>query len=166
MENRNQNRINISAPNLLSICVDHLKHNEIGGRIYHYYSEEPIPFANVVELLRNAEQFFDRIAFPQASTKTRCFTDSQETEQEYIKRPDKKISWEELLGREGILGTFVISVMFRQSSTWQGEFLWKEKGIIKRFSNTLEFIKQMDEALRNLHKKVENESKCNDFCNT
>ncbi len=149
MENRNQNRINISAPNLISICVDQVKHSEIGGRLYHYYSEEPIPFANIVELLRSAEQFFDKISFPQASTKTRRFGGTEEVDLEHIRRPDKILSWEELHEKEGRLGTFVTSVMFRQSSTWQGEFLWKEQGIIKRFSNTLEFIKQMDEALRN-----------------
>ena len=62
-------KINISAPNLINICVDNNEQKEISGRLYHCYQEEPVLFANVVELIREIESLFDRIAFPQASTK-------------------------------------------------------------------------------------------------
>ena len=70
MENKKQPQINISMPNLINICVDEKNNGEFSGRLYHCYGKEAEPFHNVVELLRKVEDLFDRICFPQASTKT------------------------------------------------------------------------------------------------
>ena len=70
MEQNKTLQINISMPNLINICVDEKEHGEISGRIYHCYDKEPMLFNNVVEMLRKIEDLFDRICFPQASTKT------------------------------------------------------------------------------------------------
>ena len=75
MEKIQQYKINISAPNLLNICVDQREEGKISGRLYHCYKKEPIVFCDVVELIREAEKLFDAIGFPQASTKTRSFTE-------------------------------------------------------------------------------------------
>lgn len=40
-------RINLSSPNLISICVDEKKSGEISGRMYHYYQKEPLLFQNI-----------------------------------------------------------------------------------------------------------------------
>lgn len=145
MENKKQPQINISMPNLVNICVDEREHGEISGRIYHCYDKEAVPFYNIVELLRKIEDLYDRICFPQASTKTRSFKETETAGR--IVRPEKVVMQQDVIRYRGTIGSFVTCVKFRQNSTWQGELFWMEKGIKRQFANTLDFIKILDSAL-------------------
>ena len=140
-------KINISAPNLINICVDNNEQKEISGRLYHCYQEEPVLFANVVELIREIESLFDRIAFPQASTKTRSFGENAQPNSGPVVRPEKVVPQDQVILHNGQRGTFITCVKFRQNSTWQGETYWKEKNQQMRFTNLLEFIRQVDLAV-------------------
>lgn len=142
-----QQRINISAPNLINICVDDNQQGEISGRLYHYYNTEPVRFENIVELIRETENLFDVIAFPQASTRTRKFIDQGKKSIMPVQRPARVVRQEELLKNTGCMGTFITSVRYRQNSTWQGEFYWAENDVKRQFSNLLDFIRQIDTAL-------------------
>lgn len=152
MEHNQQYRRNISAPNLLNICVDCNRSGEVRGRVYHCYKVEPIAFSNVIELVREAEQFFDDIAFPQASTKTRSLVEKNDKTIMQVRRPDKVVVPEVVAQNRGELATFLTNVRFRQNSTWQGEALWVEQEKNIRFSNILDFIKEVDLALESVKK--------------
>ena len=141
-----RSQVNISAPNLVSVCVDEMQGGEISGRLYHCYSAEAEIFCNVIELLRNMENLFDRIEFPQASTKGRTFIPSVEPARRII-RPDKVVQQQDLLEYKGEIGTFLVNVRYRQNSTWQGEMFWIEREQKRFFNNTLDFIKLVDIAL-------------------
>lgn len=145
MENKKQTQINISMPNLINICVNERMHGEISGEIYHCYEKEPMLFSNVVEMLRKIEDLFDRICFPQASTKTRSFYETPPAGRTI--RPEKVVMQQDVIQYRGTVGSFVTCVKFRQNSTWQGELFWMEKGIKRQFANTLDFIKILDSAL-------------------
>jgi len=45
------------------------------------------------------------------------------------------------------IGTFEITVKFKQNSTWQGQIHWIEKNKKQNFRSSLEMLKLMDEAL-------------------
>ena len=145
MDNKNQLQINISLPNLINICVGQKVEGEISGEIYHCYANEPMRFSNVIEMLKEIENLFDRICFPQSSTKMRSFCESSQISQ--MRRPEKVLTQQDVIKHRGTLGSFVTCVKFRQNSTWQGEIFWMEKGIKRQFTNTLDFIKILDNAL-------------------
>ena len=145
MDKNIQSQINISMPNLINICVDAKNHGEITGKLYHCYTEEPVKFENVIELLTISEDLFDRICYPQASTKSRCFVESAPAAP--AARPQKVTEQIDIICQRGTIGSFVLCVRFRQNSTWQGEIIWLEKGIRRRFANTLDFIKILDSAV-------------------
>ena len=44
-------------------------------------------------------------------------------------------------------GTFVVKILNRQNSTWQGEFFQMETGKKEKFSNMVDFIKKLDQAI-------------------
>lgn len=142
-----QVHINISSPNLINICVDRMENGEVSGRLYHCYGREPEKFSNIIHLLNRMEGFFDSISFPQASTKPRYFVEPEETPRV---KPQKELEQKEVIRYTGELATFVTCVKFRQNSAWQGEFSWMERGETYRFSSTLEFIKQIDNALQGI----------------
>ncbi len=150
----NQQRpINISAPNLMNVCVDGSGSGEMSGRLYHCYDRNPQRFDNVMQLLNMMESLFDSIGYPQASTKTRYFIEPEKKayEEQGYKKPEKVAEQKELLSYTGEKGTFIIHVKYRQNSAWQGEIVWMERNIWQQFSSTLEFIKLMDNALGTLN---------------
>lgn len=137
--------INISMPNLVNICVDEHKDGEISGRLYHCYKEDSILFSSIIDLLREMEALYDQISFPQASTRARQFGESEI--QQRKQRPQKVVNQTEVIEYRGKLASFITSVRFRQNSTWQGEFFWAEQNLNRYFSNTLDFIKHIDNVL-------------------
>jgi len=156
MEKLQQYKINISAPNLLNVCVDRKEEGKISGRLYHCYKKEAIVFCDVVELIREAEKLFDAIGFPQASTVTRSFVEAKNVaeagnitgtaggKEGHKAKPEKVLTQQEIICNRGKKGTFVVHVRFRQSSTWQGDVCRMETEEVRRFSNTLDFIKIID----------------------
>ena len=148
MKQKGTYRINISAPNLMNICIDASKDGEWSGRLYHCYNDGAILFSNVLELLKEFEIMFDRIGFPQASTKTRHFLKKEDVKQE---KPKKVKDQKDLMQYEGQMGTFIVYVRYRQNSTWQGEMYWKEKDFKYSFFNVLEFVKQIDDAIAKIN---------------
>ena len=145
MENRQNYPMNLSSPNLLNICIDENEHEEIRGRMFHCFSEEPIVFNNVVELMKKAEGFFDDISFPQAATQSRSFVEKTERKQpKYMKKVAEQA---EIIKYRGALASFITIVKFRQNSTWQGELFWIEQERKSFFVNSLDFVKLIDQAL-------------------
>ena len=153
MKQVSEYRVNRSAPNLLNICIDRAQQGELQGRIYQCYQKDPIPFTTVVEMIRESEKFFDAIAFPQASTRTRSLVDQEiNTSMQPTVRPKRVVDPLEVMANQGEIGTFITNVRFRQNAEWQGELLWVEQDEKTFFSNTLEMIKKIDKALQNKEK--------------
>ena len=67
-------------------------------------------------------------------------------------RPERIVDPLEVMANQGKIGTFITNVRFRQNAEWQGELFWVEQDEKTFFSNTLEMIKKMDEALQNIKK--------------
>ena len=150
MEQQELPRMNMSTPNLIVVCVDQMQEGDIGGRFYYCYEKEPVKFESIVELMTKADRFFDEIAFPQASTEARSFTEKKkglESKAYNKRRPERRVAVEEMLSHRGEKETFAVSVKFRQRSTWQGELLWLEESKKASFTNMLELLAQIDKVL-------------------
>lgn len=136
-------RVRGSAPSLVCVCVDTAN---MAGRLYHKYEKEAVPFRTVSELLDQMDELFDRINYPQSSTKQRTFfatKDKRETQKEAVQMADTG----EILGHSGDKATFIVHVRYRQNATWQGDVLWAEKKDRINFRSALELLKLMDSAL-------------------
>ena len=48
-------KLNVSASNIVNVCIDNIDGVERSGRFYCYYSEEPIFFRSIHELFRFME---------------------------------------------------------------------------------------------------------------
>ena len=129
----------------ISICVDEIRNGELSGRLYHCYSEEACPFSNVAHLIELAENLFDQIKFPQASTQMRTFTDKS---RKTVQPPEKKKSAEELEKERGKKGTMLLYVQYRQRSTWQGMVKWVEGDQEWKFFSELELFKIINQAIQ------------------
>lgn len=134
-----------SIPNLINICVDRSTQGEIGGRIYHFYDKRPQNFDNVVQLLRQMENFYNALHFPEASVRLRKFVRTEHAGDE--KKLQEELGREEVLARRGQCATFYVYVQYRQNATWQGTLIWKEREQEEEFRSALELIILLDNAL-------------------
>lgn len=128
-----------AAPNLVNICVDENVHEEMKGRLYHCYKKEATDFNNVIELLGEMEKLYDKLHFPESSTKSRSFVKEKEPEQR--KTIPQVVETESILKQKGKNGTFLVSVQYRQNATWQGEIVLVESKEIYEFSSALDLVK-------------------------
>lgn len=134
------------APNFINMCIDNINDGELSGRIYHCYSKEPWKFTNILQLIELADDFFDRLEFPQASTSARSFTSTQFSG---VDRLDKVQSPEDFIENRGQKRTFFLNVRYRQNSSWQGSVTWVEEQREQHFRSALELLKLIDGALDN-----------------
>lgn len=134
------------APNFINMCIDNIDDGELSGRIYHCYSKEPWKFTNILQLIELADDFFDKLEFPQASTSARSFTSTQFSG---VDRLDKVQSPEDFIENRGQKGTFFLNVRYRQNSSWQGSVTWVEEQREQHFRSALELLKLIDGALDN-----------------
>ena len=139
-------RVNISALNLMSVCVNGFQDGGLVGSVYHKYSREGMNFRNVFELLQHMEYVMDYCRYPQSSTRTRAFGENTIQYQEK-KKVEMVVNADEIMEKSGELATFVIHVKYRQNSTWQGDIFWTEKQEKRNFRSALELLKLIDGAL-------------------
>ena len=144
-------RINTAAPNLVNICIDCVKEGEYSGRIFHKYSDKEIPFHESGHMISILDQFYNKINYPQASTKYRSFQKRKKEVPDLTDRSKEEVKQvrtaDEMLKPRGKEATFILHVQYRQNSTWQGKLIWMEEDDEEAFSSVLEILKLLDSAL-------------------
>lgn len=133
-----QNRITGEASRTTKICVDSYEQGVLKGRFYNYGQEEGAEFESMVQLLVKMEHMLDSANYPQSFTAVRTFAVKPEPLPGNL--PDSK-------NQKGSLATFMVKVLFRQHTSWQGSVTWLEKRSEQPFRSVLELILLMDSAL-------------------
>ena len=136
----------IGAPNGVILCINSVRSGQLGGLLYHSYSEEATPFETVEQMVFRMEQLYDLLKFPFPGTNERSFSDTKRQDQIQIER-EKVMSDDKLLQKHGDIGTFIVRVQHRQNSSWQGRITWMERDQTLSFRSTWEMIKLIESAL-------------------
>lgn len=122
------------------ICIDGYKDSVLEGRIYQYNSDfqEGICFRSTIEFLKYMEWIMEESNYPNYQ-EYRTF---QQTEKMKITKP---LSESKKMGKKG---TFVVKLLFRQHTSWQGTVRWCEKDREISFRSGLELLFLMDSAVK------------------
>ena len=137
--------VDVSAPNLVSICVDEDRAGRMRGRFYDRFSAEAEIFTDLDSLLIRLDRLMDRINYPQSSTQNRCFFDTEKKIE--TKGVERMRTTDDILSQVGDKATFVVNIQYRQNATWQGKVFWAETGKSRNFRSALELLKLIDGAL-------------------
>lgn len=138
----------VYAPNVVCICADKLTETSCSGRLYTRYDSTSESFDDISALLLKIDRFFDKINYPEASTRSRSFNEDKTGSMQPRKiNIEASISGDEFLKHKGKIATFFIRVQSRQNSTWQGVFWWAEKDTETEFLSALEVLKLIDRAV-------------------
>lgn len=136
----------IGAVNGLVVCVDWKNGFECTGRMYHHFSDGPVPFSDLGQLTLQMERLFDELQFPFPGTSQRNFLPKGQTYKPQEER-NTQMTDEELLQKHGDIATFIVRVQHRQNSTWQGRITWMEEDKTIRFRSVWEMIKLIENAM-------------------
>lgn len=154
-------RLILYSPNVVNLCIDSCAEERQYGRLYHQYQKGADSFTSLFEAFNAMEQLYDGLRFPQVSTRYRNFRKSdrafrnrgnhQEKHWEWPEKERKEIqkveTFDQVTEQRGEKATFVVRVMYRQNSSWQGEVTWVEQQRKERFRSALELVKLLDSAL-------------------
>ncbi len=135
------------ASSVFTICVDQVDQSGFSGRIFHCLSTAAVPFVGPQKIFLEMEEVFDRIGYPQSSTKSRTFSAKKQ-----LRSPVKEVianfmNENDITSQQGDKGTFVVHIQYRQNATWQGKVTWAEKNCTLNFRSALELLKMIDSAL-------------------
>ena len=136
----------IGAPNGVVLCVNGSNGGDLIGEFYHSYSERPVPFSGVGQMVLRMEKLYDYLRFPFPGTNSRTF--GKDVKLTRLTEERKKImSDDALLSKHGDIGTFIVRVQHRQNSSWQGRVTWMEKDKTIQFRSVWEMIKLIESAV-------------------
>lgn len=146
------------ARNLICVCIDDNQNSDYQGQLWHQYSDDPISFNGIYDMLISADKLYDEWDFPQRSLERREFgrgeqedhrdkgfpRQQDDSDELAIDRVQKQHGTRNIQGKMGRMGTFIIQVAFRQHATWQGHVIFVEKNERKDFESAMELVRIID----------------------
>lgn len=129
----------------LRVCVDGVADGRIQGRVYSRRLTKPMEFSDIGRLLLQMEAVLDEQNFPQAFQRIRTFRPPQPEAVPAAASREEGMSAEEVAAARGTVGTFIIYVITRRNTTWQGFVEWLDVGERQDFNSVLELLKLADQ---------------------
>lgn len=121
-----------------TVCVDSYENHVFSGRFYNPFYPDGRKFRSLTEFLREMENMMDEMVFPQSFSNRRSFWDSDARCLDTAQSDPVQV---------GVRGTFIVRVLFRQNTSWQGTVHWKEGKLESSFRSVLELVLLFDDAL-------------------
>ena len=115
--------------------MDSYEDSVLKGRLYNAFSQTPIFFNSTMEFLVKMKDLMNEIECPEPFSKVRVFQQIQATSSEPA-RESKEYP--------GSVCTFMIRVLFRQNTSWQGRITWMNEKREECFRSVLELLLLID----------------------
>ena len=139
---QSQSSNNVSTT--MIICVNSYNQGIPSGHFCPYAQEgKGYEFYSLVQLIVGIENVLNSASFPQSFTVARSFFATPESE--IVSRKGPSIL-------RGERATFMVKILFRQHTSWQGTITWLENKSEQAFRSVLELILLMDSALNSTEK--------------
>ncbi len=141
----------------LRICINEVDRGRLGGQVYSQRLKEPMAFGDIAGLLLQVEDLLDQQDFPRAFQRKRIFHPKKQPKQEASgdrhnpgELPEEEgqpyMTAEQVQAAAGKMATFVLYIVTRQNTTWQGKVDWLD-GTEDQFSSALELIYMVDQKV-------------------
>jgi len=129
---------------MLRICVD----EDHSGTIVGQRLLEPIPFSDFVDLVLKIESVLDGQDFPRAFQRKRQFQKAPSAPVAFARNESEMMPEEEVSATFGRVATFIVQIITRQNTSWQGAIFSADKTNRKAFQSDLEFLALVDSVLQ------------------
>lgn len=132
----------------LRVCVDQLTGATISGRAYCPQQADPIVFGDLGLFLLLADEALDRRGYPLAFQKKRSLLDNGGRNENtlFLKTRPLPRQSEQVIDVSAMRGarcTFLVHILSRRNTSWQGRIDWIDEGGFDTFSSELMFLKKV-----------------------
>lgn len=131
----------------LRICVDDREQGHLRGYVASQRLKRPLPFNDIGDLLLLLDDVLDRQKFPLAFQRKRSFQPQEPLSRFPEIIGDDYMTAEAVDASFGKLTTFVLSVVSRLNTSWQGRLDWLDGKPVEQFSSALALVKMVDERV-------------------
>lgn len=130
----------------IRVCVDEVGEGRVRGYLTSRRLTAPVPFADLGSLVLQVEEILNRQHFPQAFERTRTFFPDEPGQLPVAEDLDSGLTREEVDAAHGRVDTFLLYVITRRNTTWQGFVDWLD-GTRSDYSSALELLRLVDRRL-------------------
>ena len=123
----------------LRICIDRISAHQISGRVVGRRLSAPIVFSDLGTLVLQLDSMFDIQHTPPTYQRARSFADQDASAPACPASLERKMSTAEVDAACGEAATFLLYILSRHSSTWQGKVDWLD-GTEDIFQSALELL--------------------------
>lgn len=132
----------------LRICVDSFTNGQIAGKVYGQRLEKPLIFADIGSLLLQIEDVLNAQDYPRAFQRKRSFLKDENISD----LPPNKVSGDfmskdAVASNSGEIATFIVMIITRQNTSWQGMINWLDENPHQHFQSALEFIRIVNDKI-------------------
>lgn len=127
------------------ICINAFNNYDISGEVLLALDRQVKQINSIYQLLIILDEYFDYHNIPQATHHRRRFSNTKKRSP--LPERSNNVKEEYNPDKNGNMATFVVHVMYRQNSSWQGKIEWIETNKKVNFRSSLELIMLMNEAL-------------------
>jgi hypothetical protein len=136
------------------ICVDDVKNSVVSGRVFSQRLKDVIEFHDLTGLVLRLDRLMDEQKYPQAFQRKRRFKLSSERASKPAVAPggifddERPYMGDEIVaGAAGAKATFVLQIVTRQNTNWQGFVDLLDDAGIKEFKSELELLEMINDFL-------------------
>lgn len=130
----------------LRVCVNEAVPGRVSGLVYSQRLTAPIAFSDLGTLLLRVDEVLDAQNFPQAFQKGRSFS-AKESRVPAADSPERGLAAVEVDAHRGTISTFVLQILSRRNSSWQGQVDWLDGQTAQEFGSALELIRLIENRL-------------------
>ena len=121
------------------VCIDSYENSVPAGKFYNLHHEGTVPFHGTIQFLSKMEDMLNELEFPLPFTAMRSFDAAPKA---------STGTFPEMEAQYGKRATFMLRIVLRQNTSWQGSVTWLEGNRSQSFRSVLELLLLMDSALR------------------
>lgn len=130
----------------LRVCVNEAEPGRVSGLVYSQRLTAPIAFSDLGTLLLRVDEVLDAQNFPQAFQKGRSFSD-KESRVPAAESPERGLAAGEVDAQRGIMSTFILQILSRRNSSWQGRVDWMDGETPQEYGSALELMRLIEERV-------------------
>lgn len=135
----------LNAPSAaLRICVNRAEPGRLSGLVYGQRLTAPMPFSDLGALLLQLDEVLEVQNFPQAFQRYRRFG-QKPSGVPAAATPEAGLSADAVNAAQGEAFTFVLQILSRRNSSWQGTLDWLDDSAPQEFASALELMRMIEE---------------------
>ncbi|WP_458863401.1 hypothetical protein [Acidaminobacterium chupaoyuni] len=131
----------------MKICIDHISGSSYSGRIFSRRLKSPMFFSDPASLILQTEDLMEQQNFPQAFQRIRRFRAQARKIECAAETLEEAMEEETVKAAKGEKATFLLYVLTRRNSSWQGRVDFLDGSPSVRYVSALDLIRLVEEHL-------------------